>query len=113
MGVSFIYFNPDGELCSIGRDGFIRYWNVVENGIELVASDKLPIKWPTRVIHSKSYGLLVIGFSEVNFFEKTTLINQLSAISYLPNTPINKSMRKRNHKTKHNTMGHSKQCVIE
>lgn len=30
-----------------------------------MATDKLPVKWPVRVLMSPCYGLLVLGFNEV------------------------------------------------
>lgn len=43
----------------------MRYWFVSENRLEHAAADRLPVKWPVRIIRLPSCGLLVLGFNEV------------------------------------------------
>lgn len=65
LGVSCIGNDEENQIFSIGRDGFVRYWFIFSNQLELAAADRLPVKWPVRILRVPSCGILVLGFNEV------------------------------------------------
>ena len=67
LGVSYID-NDEGNagLFSVGRDGYVRYWHVRESTLHLLASERLPIKWPVQVLRTNTFGSLVMGFNEAS-----------------------------------------------
>nr|XP_018903039.1 PREDICTED: WD repeat-containing protein 6 [Bemisia tabaci] len=63
-GVCDVRWNEEtGEAYSIGRDGYIRHWTKNDAKLELLLTEKLPIKWPTRIFLNQTLGIIVHGFT--------------------------------------------------
>ncbi|CAH1397318.1 unnamed protein product [Nezara viridula] len=57
----------NGITYSTGRDGTLREFTIKDDKLVLVSTLKLPMDWSTSVVHSDSYGLIIMGFHGSNF----------------------------------------------